>query len=193
MGNHDCPSGFADGRYVEMQHAPTEINAELAGVQLADVDGDGATDLVQVRFDAIDVWFSRAGTGFTDRFIVRGTPPAPDYLPRVRLMDIDGSGTLDAVYASAGHYQYVDLLEHTQPRMLTTVDNGLGALTTIGYDTSVTDYLGDLQAASTTCTSESAGCDRFTWSRIEGATASACSAARRASRRRACSTRRARR
>ncbi|MFO0685594.1 MAG: SpvB/TcaC N-terminal domain-containing protein [Sandaracinus sp.] len=168
VGNHDCPSGFADGRYVEMQHAPTEINAELAGVQLADVDGDGATDLVQVRFDAIDVWFSRAGTGFTDRFIVRGTPPAPDYLPRVRLMDIDGSGTLDAVYASAGHYQYVDLLEHTQPRMLTTVDNGLGALTTIGYDTSVTDYLGDLQAASTTCTSESAGCDRFTWSRIEG-------------------------
>jgi RHS repeat-associated protein len=170
VGAHDCPSGFADGRYIEMTGAPTEINVELSGVQLADVDGDGASDMVQIRFDAVDVWFNQAGQGFTPRFTLRGTPYAPDYaLQRVRLMDIDGSGTPDLVYANGGRYQYVDLLNHTQPRMLVSVDNGLGALTTISYDSSVTDYLNDLHGATTTCTDESTGCDRFVWSRVSGA------------------------
>jgi RHS repeat-associated protein len=168
VGAHDCASGFADNRYVEMTTPPAEINVDLAGVQLADVDGDGASDVVQVRFDAVDVWFNRAGQSFTSRFTLARTPAAPDFAPRVRLMDIDGSGTVDVVYADGGRWQYVDLLNHTQPRMLTSVDNGLGALTSIDYDSSASDYLTDLHTASTSCRDESAGCDRFVWSRVEG-------------------------
>jgi RHS repeat-associated protein len=167
-GPRDCSRGDGAERYVEMATPPAELNVDLAGVQLADVDGDGATDIVQVRFDAVDVWFNRAGQSFTSRFVVRSTPAAPDFAPRVRVMDIDGSGTVDIVYANGGRWQYVDLLARTQPRMLTTVDNGLGALTTIGYGTSATDYLADLAAARTECTDESTGCDRFVWSRVEG-------------------------
>lgn len=168
VGPHDCPRGAGAERYIEMGTPPAEINVDLAGVQLADVDGDGASDVVQVRFGDVDVWFNRAGQSFTQRFTVRSTPAAPDFAPRTRLMDIDGSGTLDLVYANGDRWQYVDLLEHTQPRMLVSVDNGLGALTTIDYDTSARDYLEDLASATSDCRDESTGCDRFAWSRVEG-------------------------
>jgi hypothetical protein len=53
--------GEGADRYIEMATPPAEINVELDGVYIEDVNEDGAADVVQVRFDAIDVWFNRAG------------------------------------------------------------------------------------------------------------------------------------
>ncbi|HBQ17789.1 MAG TPA: hypothetical protein DEF51_43900, partial [Myxococcales bacterium] len=108
VGPSSCDRGEGAGRYVEMTTAPPEINAELSGVYLHDVNHDGASDVVQVRFDEVDVWFNEAGRGFTPRTILSRTPAAPAFAPRVRFVDIDGSGTTDIVFGNAGRYEWVD-------------------------------------------------------------------------------------
>ena len=120
--NVDCDApGFIPDNHVEMMNAPPELNPELAGVALADVNSDGVTDVVQVRFRDVDVWFNRAGQGFTDRVIARNTPAAPDFAPRTRFADIDGSGTTDLVYGNARNFEFIDFMGGTRPRMLTGV------------------------------------------------------------------------
>ena len=108
-----------------MATPPEEINVELAGVYLSDVNHDGASDIVQVRFDAVDVWFNRAGEGFTARIIASGTPHVPAFAPRIRFVDIDGSATSDIVFGNAGRYQWIDPMGGQRPRLLTRVHNGL--------------------------------------------------------------------
>ncbi len=166
-GPSACARGAGAGRYIEVATPPAELNPELDGVQLADVDGDGAADVLQIGFDRVDVWMNRAGRSFTGRVTLRGTPPAPAFAPRTRLLDVDGSGTLDIVYASGDRWQYVDLLappdrsQGRRLRVLTSVDNGLGALTTLDYDSSARDYLADLAQ----CTTD----ECYSWGRVDGA------------------------
>ena len=114
---------------------------------LADVD-HGADDVLQVRFDAIDVWLNQAGRAFAARIIVRNTPANPGFANRIRLVDLDGSGTLDVVYGTAHGWRYVDLAGGQRPRMLVGVENGLGARTELQYETSAEDYLRDLRACA---------------------------------------------
>ncbi len=172
-GPRACARGEGADRYLEMTSPPAEINVELDGVYLEDVNEDGAADVVQVRFDAIDVWFNRAGQGFTSRVIATGTPARPAFLAgRLRFADMDGSGTTDVLYGNANDYQWVDLMGGRKPRLLTSVDNGLGALTTLEYGSSAEEYLRDLRDGAS-CGSGSASSlacrDRFTWSRVEAA------------------------
>jgi hypothetical protein len=72
-GSAECPPGFEGDREILMETPPMELDPELQSVSLADVNSDGADDLVQVRFDQVDVWFNRAGASFTDRVTVRTT------------------------------------------------------------------------------------------------------------------------
>lgn len=44
----------------------------------------------------------------------------------MRFVDIDGSGTPDIVYGNARRYEYVDPMDGQRPRLLQSVDNGLG-------------------------------------------------------------------
>ncbi|HHH31349.1 MAG TPA: hypothetical protein ENK57_23795, partial [Polyangiaceae bacterium] len=159
-GSRVCRRGEGGGRYVEMSDAPREVNPELDGVYLSDVNMDGAADLVQVRFREVDVWFNEAGTGWTRRTIARDTPSAPAFAPRVRFTDIDGSATTDIVWANAGRWEYIDLTAGQRPRVLTGVRNGLGAQTSITYGSSAQDYLRDLLETST----GPSGVETFDWS-----------------------------
>ncbi|UJR84875.1 SpvB/TcaC N-terminal domain-containing protein [Sandaracinus amylolyticus] len=148
VGDIGCAPGLTSDRHIEMATPPAEINTELAGVYLADIDSDGADDVVQVRFDAIDVWFNRAGRAFASRVMVRGVPANPGFANRIRLVDLDGSGTVDVVYGTAHGWKYVDLVGGQRPRLLVGVENGLGARTELEYRTSAVDYLRDLRACA---------------------------------------------
>ncbi len=164
VGPSSCARGQGAGRAVAMRRAPPELNPELSHVFLSDINMDGAADVIQVRFRELDVWFNEAGRGFTSRITV-SSPFAPDFSPRIRFADLDGSSTTDLIYGNAGRWQYLDLAGGRRPRLLTAVQNGLGALTTIEYGSSADDYLADLEDASS-C--QSSDCDRFTWSRVRG-------------------------
>ncbi len=163
VGPSTCAPGEGEGREIAMAGAPHELSPELDSIFLADVDADGASDIVQVRFDELDVWMNTGGEGFTERTTI-GVPMAPGFAPRIRFTDIDGSGTTDLVYANAGAWQFVDLLGGQKPRLLVGVDNGLGATTTLTYSTSAVDYTADL-VESDGCP----GCETFTW-QVDGRT-----------------------
>jgi RHS repeat-associated protein len=164
VGSRECPAGYAGGREIRMADSPRDLPFSINDLHVADVNGDGASDLVQIRFDAIDVWFNKNGTGFTPRVITPVSARAPGFRDNVRFADIDGSGTLDVVYAHATRWEYVDLMGGAQPRLLSQVENGLGAITSLEYGSSAEDYLDDLAAAQS-CTTD--GCDRFTWSIVD--------------------------
>lgn len=160
-GTTGCPAGVVRGRERRMGPA-RELSSELAGVHLMDVNADGADDLIQVGFDTLSVWFNRGGESFTERLVVDDTPVAVEALDRVRIGDIDGSATTDILFADSDRWRWIDPMGGVKPRLLKTVDNGLGALTTLEYSSSAVDYLRDLAEAQT-CSVGSLEC--FTWQR----------------------------
>ena len=66
----------------------------------------------------------------------------------MRLADINGSGTRDIVWGDGANYRYIDLQGGTHPWMLTSVANGLGKTTEIGYSTSTAEMLSAEAAGS---------------------------------------------
>jgi RHS repeat-associated protein len=138
-----CTSGFADGTSIAMSDSPPYSDPSGSALRLDDVNGDGLDDIVQVRFDAIDVWLNVDGAGFTPRHVIQGVTPAsgPLWAGKVRLVDMNGSGTRDVVWGEGGSYRYVDLSGGQRPWVLTHIDNGLGKTTDIAYTTSVAQML----------------------------------------------------
>lgn len=85
--------------------APTTLNAladRTGTVLLADMTGDGLVDLVQVRPGSVRYWPNLGYGRFGEPVQMAGSPllDGPDLFDpaRVRLFDIDGSGTADLIY-----------------------------------------------------------------------------------------------
>jgi RHS repeat-associated protein len=133
----DCPGGtFGQNRSIPMAfRTPLPVTAS-AEVRLDDVNGDGLDDLVHVRFQAVDIWLNVDGTSWTTRHTIAGTPAAPSFQNRVRLVDINGSGTRDILWGDGNRYRYIDLAGGTRPWVLSRIENGLGKTTTLDYATS---------------------------------------------------------
>ncbi|MFT3927537.1 MAG: SpvB/TcaC N-terminal domain-containing protein [Myxococcales bacterium] len=175
-GTADCDDANRNSRHLSMTNPPLDLNSDLAGVHLMDVNADGADDLVQVGFDRMSVWFNQLGHGFTDRIQVSHTPFNTDLPAAVRIADIDGSGTLDIVFAHGASWKWIDPMGGQRPRLLQAVENGLGAATTLTYASSSEDYLRDLADASS-CDPGTLDC--FTWQReplVGDASAGSCDA-----------------
>jgi len=138
----DCGAGtFGANRHVMMATSPQFSDIQGESLRLDDVNGDGLTDLVQVRFTDVDVWLNVDGVGWTDRHIIKGTPASPSYANRVRLVDVNGSGTRDVLWGNGNKYQYIDLAGGERPWILTRVENGLGKTTSLEYSTSTSEML----------------------------------------------------
>jgi hypothetical protein len=79
-------------------------------IYLADMSGDGLTDLVRIRSGEVSYW-PNLGYGRFGARVVMDAPPVFDYPDqfeqrRVRLADIDGSGTTDIVYIGRDVIRY---------------------------------------------------------------------------------------
>jgi YD repeat-containing protein len=84
-------------------HGPRVVFAsERETLFLADMVGDGLTDLVRVRNGEVCYWPNKGYGQFGAKTVLTGSPwlDAPDRFDpkRVRLVDIDGSGPTDLVY-----------------------------------------------------------------------------------------------
>ncbi len=75
-------------------------------ILLADMDGDGLTDIVRVRNGSVCYWPSRGHGRFGARVQMQGSPRmdgTDTFDPRrVRLADVDGSGPADLIYLGEG-------------------------------------------------------------------------------------------
>jgi RHS repeat-associated protein len=100
-------AGFADGgtvvRSLDEEAGPRLLFADgEESVFLADMSGDGLTDLVRVRNGAVCYWPNVGYGRFAAKITMPGLPglDRPDLFDarRVRLVDVDGSGTTDLIY-----------------------------------------------------------------------------------------------
>jgi RHS repeat-associated protein len=136
----DCQAGnFAEGTYVPMTNGPEFADPSGTGVRLDDVNGDGLDDVVEVNFSEINVWLNVDGVGFTPApHVITGFTPAqgPEWLSKVRLVDMNGSGLRDIAWGEAGNFRYIDEAGGERPWVLTHVENGLGKTTDLTYSTS---------------------------------------------------------
>ncbi|HBZ66546.1 MAG TPA: toxin, partial [Bacteroidales bacterium] len=90
---------------------PAIVFADLQqSIYLADMSGDGLTDIVRVRNGAIDYWPNLGYGRFGKRVSMKGAPrfDATDKFEqeRIRLADIDGTGTTDIIYLGTKAIRY---------------------------------------------------------------------------------------
>ncbi|MBM4361286.1 MAG: hypothetical protein FJ104_01305, partial [Deltaproteobacteria bacterium] len=144
-----CPGGtFAQGRDVAVDDAPYYAALDERALRLDDVNGDGLADLVQIGFDEVEVWLNVDGRAFTDGHRIEDMPANPSTGDRVRLADVDGSGTVDLVWGDGRSYRYVALAGPRRPGLLTQISNGLGRVTTLEYEPSTAQMLAAAKAGS---------------------------------------------
>ncbi len=102
--------GFGPARKVRQapdeERGPRLVLADgTQSIYLADMGGDGLTDLVRVRNGEVCYWPSLGYGRFGAKVTLDNSPvlDPPDQLDqrRVRLADIDGSGTTDLIYLAA--------------------------------------------------------------------------------------------
>lgn len=112
------------------------VSLQPRRVLFGDVSGDGTADLVYAGAGEVTVWFNRSGNAWSAPLTVGGLP---DGWWDARLCDLLGTGTSgvlfsrDAIDSGRPSLYFLDLTGGVKPRLLTTIDNRLGAVTRVSY------------------------------------------------------------
>ena len=140
------------GAKVTMRNAPrfaADDSFNTSQIRIADVDGSGTADLLYVDAHGAHVSMNQCGNGFSDAQSV-GIPSIAG--ATVSVGDLLGKGTACLVWSTplpSNHgqqMQYVDLMGGIKPHLLVSIDNNLGARTTIEYLPSTKFHLADRKA-----------------------------------------------
>lgn len=141
------------GRRTEIRNAPRlPFGFNPKRVLLGDVDGDGCADLIYVEDRKITLWLNQGGERFGDPIVVSGTPAMTDE-DAVRVVDLLGIGTAGLLFVlgyssgSRKHMFFLDLTGRIKPNLLTKVDNHIGVVTNVTYESSIEHYLRDQRDA----------------------------------------------
>ncbi len=145
-----CPGNtYGQSQDIAMSAAPEfGVVDATQSLLVDDVNGDGLDDLVKVEFNAIYIWLNIDGTSWTAPHIIQNAPPRSPGADRMRLVDLNGSGTRDIVYGDGNSYKYMDVNGGSRPWVLTHVQNGLGKTTDIAYGSSTQLMLADAAAGT---------------------------------------------
>ncbi|KAL6885788.1 SpvB domain-containing protein [Trichoderma evansii] len=134
MGN--CPTLDSPGQF------------DATRIRLADVDGNGTSDIVYLACDHILICRNCSGNQWLDRQVISQVP-IYDNLTSVQTMDLLGRGTGCLVWSSGKPadarvpVKYVDLVNGTKPHLLVRAWNNMGAETKYTYTPSTQFYLDD--------------------------------------------------
>jgi RHS repeat-associated protein len=124
------------------------------GAQLADLDGDALADVVLVAPGEVRVWRNMNGRSVAPLLRIGSNPGAlaveglsgaelPRTLDgvRTRFADLNGNGSTDVVFIDAsGRMTYLELFP-VRANLLVSIQNGIGALTTLTYGDSTQHML----------------------------------------------------
>jgi RHS repeat-associated protein len=139
------------GARVTMDNAPwldAPDQFDQRRIRLADIDGNGVTDIIYLAHDGIRIYFNRSGNSWGDAQRLAAFPTI-DNLASVQVADLLGNGTACLVWSSPlpGDAQrpmrYVDLMGGQKPHLLVRSINNLGAETIVHYAPSTRFYLAD--------------------------------------------------
>ncbi len=140
------------GESVVMENGPVidyENDFDASRLRFFDLDGSGTTDIIYLGRGEIRYWYNASGNSFVEGGRITGLPYI-DLLSSAMILDWLGKGTPCLVWsnslsnASNSPIQYLELTSGEKPRLLTQLDNGIGATTQIKYGFSGDHYLESL-------------------------------------------------
>jgi RHS repeat-associated protein len=128
---------------IQMANPPQlGFDADYTRLLLADVDGDGAADLIQLTGETVRVWINQSGDGFAAPREIQAVPTAR--MTTVRVADMLGTGAAGLLWCMSVRlgepvYFFLDLTGDAKPYLLTAIDNGVGLSTRVSYSTSAAE------------------------------------------------------
>lgn len=142
------------GEKVIMSHAPnfgSDFNTNR--LLWADIDGSGTTDLAYLHTAHIAIYLNQSGNSFAETPILIPLPQNWDPSCQVQFADVKGNGTNCLVFAKTHptpQQWYYDFnqasksnTESQKPWLLCQINNSMGAITEINYQSSTQYYLAD--------------------------------------------------
>jgi RHS repeat-associated protein len=143
------------GSRIHMRNSPRfPYNYDPKRIQIGDVDGDGADDIVYMEDGQVTLWINQCGNAWSDPIVVRGTPPVSD-LDALRLIDLLGCGVRGILWSTGPdefglpRMSFLDFSGGVKPYLLYQADNNIGAVTRIDYASSTRYYLEDEKKLAT--------------------------------------------
>lgn len=138
----------------------SEDVGQITRARLADITGDGLSDLVVERAVSQEVWYwiNLGNRTFSSRHIVKDLPANFSAQVTTRWADLNGNGTTDLIYADSQldegeRLRMVDLgvlINGTaHPNLLTRIENGIGKTILIEYRPSTEYAIADSKAGRT--------------------------------------------
>ena len=133
------------GEAIEIASSPAPGAQAEAELLLADVNGDGLSDLLWVNVDRVEAWPLLPGDAYGERLVIEETPYRDPAATVIRLADMNGNGSADVVWSTPGGFPderlvYLDLVGELRPNLLVAVENGLGKRVEFSYTTSGAEY-----------------------------------------------------
>ncbi|MBX2968267.1 MAG: hypothetical protein KF803_02765 [Cyclobacteriaceae bacterium] len=137
------------GEVVLMENSPVidfDNTFDASRIRLYDLDGTGTTDILYIGNGEIRYWFNASG----NKFIYGGritNLPYIDNLSSAIILDLLGQGTPCLVWSNSLNYaqnspiQYLELTNGIKPRILISIQNGLGKEEQIEYGYSGLHFL----------------------------------------------------
>lgn len=142
------------GAKVVMGNAPVFDTPELFNpdyLQLADISGTGATDLIYLGKNRFTAYLNLSGNAWSDATEI--APFFPTEQPnQITVTDLLGNGTACIVWSSPlpahahAPMRYIDLIGGKKPHLLRCYENGMGKRTELAYKSSTHFYLQDKAA-----------------------------------------------
>ncbi|WP_371223409.1 SpvB/TcaC N-terminal domain-containing protein [Roseovarius sp. 2305UL8-3] len=138
------------GAPVVMENAPvldTGGGFAIDRILLADLDGSGAADLIQLGEGELRIWTNQAGNGWSAPRVLSGLPMI-DTQSTVEIADIMADGRLALVWSEQrsgriATWQSLALSGSVPPGLIREVTNGMGRRDSLHYGHSAAHYLRD--------------------------------------------------
>lgn len=148
--------GYGDwGKRIVMRNSPRLPSGyDPKRIVIDDVDGDGLADFVYVDDRKVWLWINQGGNAWSEPIEIAGTPPVTD-MDAVRLVDLLGNGNRGVLWSSDADGSprptmfFLDFSGGVKPYVMTEMDNHMGAITRVGYASSVQFYLQDQRTPAT--------------------------------------------
>lgn len=128
---------------------------QVARARFEDTTGDGLVDLVLERAEPDQLWYwvNLGNYTLSGRKIITDMPTGLGQHPVIRWADLNGNGTTDLIYADSSSEPRLRTIDigkligcAPRPHLLTSIDNGIGRVTTIRYEPSTRFALEDTAA-----------------------------------------------
>lgn len=125
---------------------------DTSRLRWVDLDGSGTADLLYIGCGEIRYWINQSGNRFSDEHRLPNLPYI-DNLSSAVVLDFLGDGTRCLVWSTPVSGQegqalkYLQLSRDLPPRLLVSVQNGMGLETRLSYRSSAAEYLRDKEGA----------------------------------------------